>query len=712
MADLSVHSSSLTGSIAQPLSPTHAPGGLITELFQRRSKALSESRRRIVICREMRRNLLTVGVPEEWTDDINVRQVVEVVAPERQTIPLTMVNTLGAREPVWTRKAYGGTDRDRQDAEDSEVFLNGARKVVFPWEEVVGKLTEDGECGFVMLPRPATLEKRPGYVLMRDGERMPNPLYDRDASGRSPRESGYSQRSSRASIAAWRKDYIAQSASNFPIVGRVVNATDCVPIFTRGWGRNPYRVRGLIVRSLMEPEELMAEGFTWKGMEDKALIPRGYVSGRSTGQMGQMYLYEAFLTDVDPKTGEETPWAAYCVGGQMTANKRWSDERDSATINLKEEYGITRPTWSYFYGLHHTDDDMDYRGIPILWPIVRYIWNKEALLTAYLAHTRDNAFTGNIASPDEHVDKAAYLEHDGTFRKFSKPKSNEIKMVPGPVSTWPQATVSADARYMLEEFRMTIGEERDNATQDGRDSGHAMVVGDQLLKTAKRQIPDGATSCSEFAGEITAELCCGLARGEWQAAGGKPVDIYIFEDVERTLDSGENRAMREAVQFKDRWFGSNYSITAKMPKERNLAETAQLQALFKDDLAKFSEVREAMGDEHPETSFVEIQAFKWLTKDPIGQLTVDVEVANLRGMAEEAKRLEAVLAQKLNEAGFPQAALAPEFQGGGGQVPGMQVPDMANNVYGGVVAGAMGTASRQADANAQLALQPGQGPAA
>ena len=697
-----------------PITPTHAPGGLIRDHFIQRANAMKESRKQIMICQQMRRNLLTVGVPDEWTSDARLREVCEVVSPERQMLTLNMTNALGAREPVWTRKAYGGTDTDKRNAEESEVFLNGARKQMFNWEEAIGKGVEDGQYGFIAMPRPALIEKRPMYTMI-DGK--PNPRYDRDHKGHGPRDERYSgERSSRASIGAWKKDYKEQAAAHFPVVGRIVPALDCVPIFQRGWGRQTYHVRGLLVRSLMERDELTADGYSWKGMDSEhAMIPRGFQAGRSSGQDGQFYLYEMYQSHYT-EYGECIPFVAYTVGGYETGNRRWSDDEDSAVINLKEEFGICRPTWSYFFGLHHADDDFDYRGMPLLWPVVRHIWNKEKLLSAYLAHTHDNAFQGLVGEIDPNIPDKAWMEGN-QYKAFKKGKANEIVPFPGKIGTMPQATVGADARYMLEEFRLTIAQESDNAEQEGRDSGHAMVVGDQLLKTAKRQIPDGATACSEFAGEAVAELCCGLERGEWRASAGKGTEVYVFEDMERTLDSGEIRAVREAIRFRESWFGSNFSVTAKMPAEKNLAEVQQLQGLYEAGLAKFSEVRAALGDESPETSLVEIMAHRWLTTNPIGMLTVDIEVAHLRGMSDEAKRLEAVLAEQLNAAGFPNAALAPEFQGqpgAGGQAlpPGVQLPDMGASVLGGAVAGQMGSAARQSDAAAQLAVAPGQGTAA
>lgn len=711
---------------AKPITPDHAPGDLIRELFRRRAQSWSNSRNQILACREMRRGLLACGIPVEWNADDDVRKACEVILPERLTYGMDLANTIGALEPIWTRKAAGTTDTDISDAEELEVFGNAMRLKLVDWDEIMGKASEDGQFGVVVLPAPAMIEARPDFMLRTKDGRKPNPKYDRDKDGKRPRDTGYGERSSRKSIAAWRKEYDHAAASNLPISVRVIPATDCVPILQRSDGRGKYRTRGLIVRTLMEREELIADGFTWDKMDKTGLIPRGFNAGNGVGQQGMVYLYEAYLTHVqehgpddehpDPWF-EEIPFVAYTVGGFETKNSKWG-ENDSAVINLKEEYGLCHLPVGYFFGMHTSDDDFDWRGVPIMWPVLRHILNKENLLQSYLVHTHNNAFTGNVVEmPDAafaaDAKEDAWLEigADGQkkLRTFRKPKSNETAINPGHVVPWAQARVGDDARFMLGEFTIGMKENAPDASkiEGGDPSGNALVVDDQLSKSAKRMLLECGQQVSEFIVETALEELCLLERGEWRMAPDreKGAPVYIYEDVERVIN-GQRRIVTDAVKFNERWVGNNYKMTAVYPKVGNLAERSLLADLADRGYAKWAEVREAMGDEHPETSRIEIavdQAFK----EPMGKLVLQIEVARKRGAKEQAARLSQVLSGELTKAGFPADALAPEFQQGPGSPT--DVPNMAENSLNGTISGQMGIASQQADDVAQVQAQPGVG---
>jgi len=465
-------------------------------------------------------------------------------------------------------------------------------------------------------------------------------------------------------------------------------------------------------------------------MESREQIPRGYDASNAVGQDGQLYLYEAYLIHVDDN-GKETPFIARSVGGYHT----WMDEPDedgdkSATINLTEEYGITRLMVHYAWGLHHADDDFDWRGVPILYPLISTILNIEGLTTAANAHAHDNAFTGSTATVDPNIREEAYLDGNGQFLEFTKPGSNEIKILPGEARPWAQASVGDTVWRLIAQYRATLQINQPDESQTGGktdSSGHAMVVSHELLESAKRQIKEGARETVEWIGECFLELACGLARGEWKALNGHGVNVPAYEDVERTSDTGDTAMVSQVIEFKESWVGTNYSVTADFPAVGNPTDRQQKMDGWKIGAVTFDEMRESFGDMHPETTRRKI-ARDALIQSPIGQMMYQIEVAKARQMRVQEQVLQAQLAGELNKMGFPTDALAPELAGMPQQGPGLpqgqpqgqiqalgpgmpggmtQIGNPAQQALAGEISGEMGQASRNADAGAQLAIAPG-----
>ncbi len=726
------------GESQDPISPNEAPGDRVEELFTRHAKRFEKSRDRILLCREVRRNEHLIPVDKDWTQGNEaLAEWVQAVLPERQMIPLNLTNMLASEQPVYTRNPRKQTDQAIREADELETWLESMRRDLIDHDEIVGKLTEDSEVGVVVMPSPAALEFAPDYMITIDDERTPDPQYDRDDKGKKPSESGYSKRSERASIAAWREAYKEALASVPPFVVRIIPATDCVPILVRGRGKQRWECRGLLTRTLFEREELISRKFRWDQMDNRELIPRGFSKGRSSGQDGQFYLYEAYLIHVDDD-GTETPFIARSVGGYQTRMQGDDGEETSATINLREEYGITRLMATYAWGLHHADDDPDFRGVPILYPLIQTIFNVEGLTTAANAHANDNAFTGHVGIVDSKLPATSYLDTEGSFQKFEKPKSNEIKMIPGQAEPWAQARVGDDVWRLITQHRATLQLNIPDESQTGGktdSSGHALVVSHELLQSAKRQIREGHRYLVEFIGECFTELACGMARGAWEALNGHGVNVPAMADVERTVASGKSVTQQEIIEFKEHWVKNNYKITADYPQVGNLADRSQKLEGWKVGAVTWDEMREAFGDTHPETSRMEILRDKVL-QSPVGELMLMAEIFEEQKNRVLAEMVKHQLAGELTKMGVPLDALPPELRamatpdatmaGGPAQLqPGQptgqpmlpsggmpggptQLGDMAQQSLNGAISGEVGQAARQADSVAQVAVNPGQ----
>lgn len=702
----------------RPLTPDFAPQKYIVDLWDSTAKRFVNSRARILMCREMRRNSDLVKVDSKWTAQFG-KEAAEWLAhamPERQTIGLNLVNSLGENEPTYTKHPNGTTDTAIRLADQAEVWINGVRTQLVNWDQILGMTADNGEFGAAVLPSPACWDGTPTYydtVSSTHGAQAviskPSGKYDRDERGRIPGEPRYRGRDTSKSRQAHQEAMTDYRAQRLPFTVRLFSPLDCVPILARGTGRRPFECRGLVTRTLYDQEELIRIGFQWNRMGDKALIPRGYESGNPAGRDNQLYLYEAYLTHYDQQTREEIPFVAYTVAGQYTEQyDPQSQSHEAAIVNLRERYGMRKLMVNYFWGLHTSDEDPDWMGVPLLWPIAPSIANFESMMSAHLAHTWEEAFGGHTLEIDPDINPQAYMENN-QLRQFEKPRTGEVSSYPGKVVPFTQATVSQDARYMLASLKAAILENDPSQGVDGdpspNASGHSKLVSYDLLKSAKRQTLEGSRECVEWIGSSVFELATDLAEGKWEGVGPKGANCPVYTDIEHSLDDGTIKIRREAIEFNPRWTGDNFTVTARFKKLGNLAEVEQAASLAERGFGTFEEVREAKGDPSPETTRIKIARDRYLASDA-ALMEIQLGVAKLRGDVQKAQQLEAMLKGEMTPDGLPTAALAPEFQGQGsptGPGPGgtgspTQLPDMAQNARAGIISGQMGTASAQAAA--------------
>lgn len=394
----------------------------LTGLFGSQSEGKKHRSQRIVACRDLRRMTRTVALNPTWVQrhPEAASWVVHVMA-ERRTLERDLKARVGAVKPQFVRTAMGDLDTDIALAERAERYVNEWRRQFVPTETMSGKAIEDGEYALVLIPQASDLDGCPDFFEHLDQDaydalpdeakddyeeatasprkkryykkdavgRVPDKTYDRDSQGRSrdryeadakkdgesgvaslpyKRDAKKSEEAHDEAVAQWRRAYLADKTAAVP---RVIPALDCVPLFTRGQGNERWRLAGLVERASFYPEELPSK-FGWRGMGDRALIPQGFDSTRTTGNEGQWYLYTAYFTYVD-EDEVERPIVAYSVGGQPTC---WADEPPKedpadmqetvAVIDLYETYGLTGPLWWYGGGNRTDDDDPDYAWEPYL----------------------------------------------------------------------------------------------------------------------------------------------------------------------------------------------------------------------------------------------------------------------------------------------------------------------------------------------------------
>lgn len=703
----------------QPITPQNADHKMINDLWDSTAARVAPSRRRIAICRAIRRGLFTVRIPATWLKGLE-GQWLESAVPERWQLDLNLSNVLGEDIPMFTRTPLSSTDTGQEDADQLESWINAAETDEnggTDYDAMTGLAVQDGEWASLVLPRTAGMRRPPSYMEKRTEDKQgnvaslhPKATYDRDERGRPSDKPEYTGRSERQSRKAYDQAYERWLAKNPCWETRLISATDCAPVMTRGFGRKRWECTGLIIRTRYEPEDLIARGWEWAGMGNREMIPREHGTDSRYGDGGMIYLYEAYVLDKDGM-----PFCVYSVGGDETWQVTDKGDRE-AVIDLYQTHGLERKTWDYHYGLHF-EDDPAFRGVPFIWPLVPTLLNLEGIRTAIGAAAWRNSFTGKVIRPDPNVPPMAYLDGHGQFRAWEDPGPGQTKPIYGEISPVEQARVGDDAFKMMSEHREQLMMASPDESQYGGgaqgESGHSKVVGHDLLMSGKRQLRDGILGCAESIASAKlyiADLQHKPRKGE------RAIDWPVFKADEEVLDTGEERTRMTILPLKERWLDGQYDIKAEFPEKGNALEIEQEASLAERGFSHVENVLKKKGVRNTTIEIAKIANWRYLLQDPRGIAELQMRGAVLSGDVERQKLLAAVQAQEATADGTPMAAL-----GGGGQPPlpsggppqGNQGPtalgNPAQNSLNATISGAMGTGPSNQDAQAQMALQGGMG---
>lgn len=693
-----------------PESPEDCTHHQIVAGWDNSAQRVAPSRRKIVVCRAIRRGLMTVEIPQTWLRTNNISSGwLEAAVPERWMIDLSMTNLLGESEVEYTRTPLGTTDTAQDDADKLETWVGSAerdKRGGTDYDAMTGLSVQDGEWASLVLPTLADMRRPPQYreqVTAANGTvvRVPKASYDRDERGRPAETRGYGGRSERQSRRAYDDSYQAWLARNHPWTTRLVSATDCAPIMTRGLGRSRWECSGLFVRTLYDHEALIDAGWQWDGMQKAGeMIPREHGTDSHVGDGGQVYVYEAFLF-----TKRRRPFVAYSVGGCETWMADSKGRERATVIDFTDEYGIPEgeALWDYHYGLHF-EDEPAYRGVPLLWPLAPTLLNLEALRTAVNAAVWATSFTGHTQRPDPNVPPTAYLDGHGQFKPWTPPLPGEVKPAYGEIAPFQQAQVGDGAwRAMAEQRAQLQSASPDPAQQGGNASGrsgHSLVLGQDLLQMGKRQIKQGILDCGASIVYRKLLIACTFLKPSSKLK--KAIEWPVFVRREEVLPTGEARRRFEVLPLKERWVGDNYHMESAFPKEGNLADIKLAMELAAAGFGTDEDVFEARGKKSTLIERAKIANYQWF-RSPEGQMALQERAARYRGDVEKLKMLELVKQAKMSPGGTPTAAI----EGGGapGGMPGQTpLPSPADAQVQGIYQGALGTAARTNDARAQMAM--------
>lgn len=705
----------------------------------------------------IRRKTMTVELSPSWVRrHPQAASWVVKVLPERRTLERDLIASAGAVEPTVSRVALGELDRDNDDAEACENYLEEWRKGWVPYQTFVEKAAEDGEFGVVVLPTAVDMEgapdfydrlderawealdderkaeyapdeTKPGRYARRDerGDRLPNPAYDRDEKGRKrrPGDKGFKRDDDKSREAHQKalQRYLLKDPQGGVTV-RVIPALDCAPFLTRGTKRDRWKLLALLERTLYYPEELLRQGYGWAGMGDRALVPQGFDATRTSGQDGMFYLYTLYMVneeyDEEAKRVIRRPTIAYSVAGQPTYHEKpGKGQRNGegvAIIDLYEQFGLEGPFWWYGGGMHTSDDDSDFYWEPYLWPFAETIMGIEGMTTMANAATSTQGTPGFFYKPDpalvggEGVDPEALLDAEtGELLRPKIPEAGEIETATGEVFPAMPGQVSPDVWRSIQNEMLSLRENTalEQPSAAGA-SGHAQVVKETLAQTAKRHIREGALEATKFCVESALRIFHALS---------VTYDVNWPIQTTRERPVGATRDATDILEFDPAWVGDGeFGITAQYAAEENLARVEQEASLAERGFGSFEDVQEARGKPDAESEWAKV--LKWRIRQQPAYIEAQVtRLAKRQGNRLMLQVLNLQKQQRMTEqgmpgfeAGLPTAALNRAGEGGTGFGGG---PTSAQQSRAGAISGEVGTAARMADAQAQMQVGQGQGAA-
>lgn len=701
----------------QWVTPDNITPQMIIDLWQRGANRLKPSRERIIECRDMRRNLIGIEIPDAFLRDYpEAAAWAGIVLPERQMWDINLVNQLSESDPQITRTPLGQTDTASDDADKLEMWDNTAVGDTLFGEnglrEIRGRAVADGEFAMVISPNTRDLRKLENY---EPGQESDN--YNRDANGRPQDHKSYSgKRHPKQSAKAAEEARVDWIAAHFPLEKRIVEACDCAPILVRGKAE-AWEPRHLIVRTLYEREELLRSR-RWDGMMDQGTyVQRAYdadegdYSPDTYGRGKMVYLYEAFLT-LEDDNGDDRIVVARCVGGRSTwaANVDTPEQKQVDVIDMTKEYGITERFWEYFWGLRLSDEPA-FAGIPVIYPLMGVLKALEALISAHNMHTWDNAFGGHTMTPDNKLNAAAYMDQDSQkLLAVKKPGPGEIVVTAGPVEPFNKSVASHDASYMEQFFSQKLEmhqPDRGVGEQPKSASGHAQLVSQKLMEVGKSDIRRTVLHCTRFAGYQVNMWACALKK-----SCDISLAVYATEEVP---GEGFNDAtsVSRPIEINERWIGKNYRVEAGYLDVENLMEIDLKMSAAERGFGSDIDVYKAMGKTSIIQARLEAAAYTFW-KSPEGQQRLQMVLARKRQDTDYVQLLELQQQGRVDANGVPMAAMAQEAQGQPGGPPppqnnlppGVGAPSQTSvtRARGGVEAGQLRAAALQRDALATSGL--------
>lgn len=726
----------------------------VVDIFTRNWEMAAWRNANVIQARDFRRKTLKVTLAQSWVNRYpDVAKWALHTMMERQTIEREQIARVNAVLPTFNREALDHKKLSDDEAGECERYINEWRQQKLDQEEFGVKGVEDGEFGLVVTPAKDDMGGRPDFYdriseeaykklphndrkaykkdsadtrgryarMDDDGHKVPHKKWDRDASGKSRKEAGddftRNDKKSEDAHSAALDQYLLQ---HDPDTTRLIPALDCVPIYTRGTGKDRFKLIAIIERALVSIEEALEMNFGWTGMGNRAMIPRGYRANRSTGQNGDFYLYTLHTTSTDDE-GIEHPLMFYCLGGYGTwstgsASAGKPDEKKSvAMIDLYKTHGLKGRFFGYFGGMRTGDDEPLYRYQPWMFPFIDAILSLEGGTTALKATIGTSAYPWWNYKPDAALaaadDESIMETGPNNTRVLRRPKvgrPGEVVTNAGDITPQQPAQVSPDAWRMNQSEVIALQQNTATERPNGA-SGNAIAMSETLAQVNQAQVRKGMSDATKFAGERHL-MILDAAYEKWGVAW--PLNTTMKRAA--GVATGSTRGSTKVARFNPAWLGDgdvkNYKLSVTTPTEENLARVDLTRSLYKDRLASFADVQADRGKEDSMEVRLEI-AKDMLWEDPANQILFAQRVAEIT----QNKKMQAILKLKADQLmgggdeqglpdGVPKQLLqrqGSQSQGGGGGASSVTAQ------RAGIQGGQLGTDTATQALTAQMGVRSG-----
>lgn len=696
--------------ILDEISPDNVPDGALAALWEALDARYPETNRRVRDSIDLRAGKKRAPMHPNWS--MEDRENLRADGPEKYEEPDKLKRRLGGKKGRIKRPAAGIEPKALAESTKIEDSANGYLDEDFPDIEVNDLLLNEGETLVITAPMPSHWEsiKTLYDEFEEEGKHASKDEYDEAPEHRKREYEKATADDEQPRYKRMRKRYrvngkgegdddspdfktdLKRSAKLFrdemedfcarrkPVKTRgPISRLDFIPINPVFSGKAT-EIDGAIIRTLYRKAKLRRE-YKWAGCDNTELLE---ATSAYDGIDGELYLYELWAYDEDHR-----PFVAYQVGTHST---EYEDSGTTAVVKLWEEYpGVTELPIAYEPGIHNAGSNADLRTRTYTQSRQQNWLQRDAVLTQVAISTAVCGYPSWIEKmTPEGVEAMRMLGGDADTSFVAEP--NVVRRVFGDVTELASRGPGPGVEILLGALN-ALGD-KGAAPEgafggEGPSSGLDRQVQGRDLELAFGDVIEGYRRIKEKCGRNWLMLATALGR-----KFDRPVELYVMSEAAATDGSGE-RSTAKRVPLPPDICGDNWDVICEFPQQlgEDLAATSLNLSLYQAGVLLLREMRDQMGDPHPERFVAEKALEDYFTKNPAGQLDVLTRIAQYINDSHMKQMLELTAQQKMTSAdGGIATPLMDDMVGAeqaGPEPPGMQLPDRGQLALAGANAGAM-----------------------
>lgn len=672
-----------------PDSPYAGLASDLASLWSSEYGRVRDSRRRIEVCGQWRRQEVLPHVPPEWSNPA----AFQIMLPHAVTLSQDVANFLGRKTPAIRRVPLGQGPTAGRTASKVELWASSAMDALRTngesiWDAIIAAAVHDGEFAVLVSPRPAYYGSLLSFTGDGPDQTTIAPTFQRDSKGRTADDAYYQESARRSfkpdertSAAAYEQYALDAKARRLPFVVRVIPAAMCVPLGVGPDGN----VDALLIRSERTALSLRREGFEFTALSTETAANAGLLGGGPGNTAGAVFtLYELHT----PGTIQ------YQIGGRdggrayATTLRGAGQDGATATIDLAKEYGLTDVPGGYFYGAHFANEtDPNKRGVPFLFPFISLLKGANQTITAEVAHMHNFAFGGWFIKPDREL----VSQNPDLWTEQGKPRQIDIQpmkaqyVVGDPVPAVHPGVNKDAGSFLNTALGLLDALSPSNTLKSGSDaSGFAQGVGLAAAEQMLSQTLEGAQHAWKRVAECLLEQASSLS-----TTLGAPIPVYSHTKPDGTQ---QDHVLLSADDLQGDW---SVEVYVPQRKGQNLALAQAGSVWVQAGLLSHSTwLQDMFGDEQPEAEQDRIWVEKQLAS-PEGQQYVLQLAAKYQGNQEMEKLYRLQQQGQVTQGGTPSAMLPPRPSASGRDgVSGPNTGNPAASAVAGIMSGVSQTASQ------------------